>query len=82
MGVFILLTMLFPIIGAFIVYAFKDNNKLIKNIVLIALLSLTFIFAIINCFVSDLHIKLLSVTEILTIEFRVDNLSILFSVLI
>lgn len=82
MGVFILLTMLFPIIGAFIVYAFKDNNKLIKNIVLIALLSLTFIFAIINCFISNLHIKLLSVTEILTIEFRVDNLSKLFSVLI
>ena len=82
MGVFILLTMLFPILGAFIVYAFKDNNKTIKNVVLISLLALTFIFAIVNCFIDNLYIKVLSISEILTIEFKVDNLSKLFSVLI
>ena len=82
MGVFILLTMLFPIIGAFIVYAFKDNNKLIKNIVLVSLVGLTFIFALINCFIDDLYIKVLDITSILSIEFKVDGLSKLFSVLI
>ena len=82
MGVFIILAMLFPVIGAFIVYAFKDNNKLAKNIVLISLLVLTFAMTIVNCFIGDVTLKVINITNILSIQFKIDGLSKLFTVLI
>ena len=49
MNLLILLPVLFPIIGAFIVYAFKDNNRKLKNIVVSILVGLSFARPIFIC---------------------------------
>ena len=82
MNVMILLPILLPIIGAFIVYAFKDKQRLIKNICLTIFVSLTVVFAIINCFIDTSVLDLLKITDSLTLTYKIDKLSKFFSVII
>lgn len=82
MNIFILFPMLFPLIGGFIVYAFKDKQKLIKNILLTVFVSLSLIFSIINCFINTSSIEVLKITSNLSLIYKVDNLSKFFSVAI
>jgi len=82
MNILMFLPIIIPLIGAFIVYLFKDNQRLIKNIVLASVSILTLVFCVINCFINNLGCTLVQVTENMSFAFRVDNFSRFFSVLV
>lgn len=82
MNIFILFPILFPLIGSFISFLFKDEQRKIKNITLFTILLLTFAFSLINCFIDTSILTLVNITENLSISFKIDNLSKLFSVAI
>lgn len=82
MSLLLLLPVILSLISAFIVFAFKDNNRKIKNIVIISLISLTFVSCLINCFIGDLSLNVINITPSISISFAIDKLSKLFSVAI
>ena len=81
MKLLILLPIILPIVAAFIVFAFKDEQRKQKNIVVISLLALTFLITVLNCFVKNEVLLLFKLTPQICIELYVSKLSKLFSVL-
>ena len=61
MNLLILLPVLFPIMGAFIVYAFKENNRKLKNIIVSILVGLSLLSSIVICFMDDLALNVLKI---------------------
>ena len=82
MKMFILFPILLPLLGAFISFLFKEEQRKYKNITLFSILLLTFAFSLINCFVDTSILTLVNITDNLSISFKIDNLSKLFSVAI
>lgn len=82
MNLLILLPVLFPIIGAFIVYAFKDNNRKLKNIIVSILVGLSLLSSIVICFMDDLALNVLKISDALSISFTADGLAKFFTVAI
>ena len=80
MNILILLPILLALISAFVVYFIKDRKY--KNITLFALLSLVLVLSVVNCFVDTSILTLVNITRTLSISFKIDGISKLFSVAI
>ena len=83
MKLFLLMTILFPILMGACLPLFKFNNGKDKrrNLYLISVTCITSILVLINIFMNREMIQLISLLENMTIAFRIDNLSILFLII-
>ncbi len=82
MDFLLLLPVIFPLIGSFAVYLFKESQKLYKNLFLFGVLTLTFAVSVLYCFVDFEVLNLLQVTQTLSFSFQIDKLGKFFSVAI
>lgn len=82
MNLLILLPIILSIVCSFIVFAFSNEKRKIKNIVIISLIALVFASCLLNCFVGDLTLTIINITPSVAVTFKNDNLSKFFSVAI
>lgn len=82
MNLLVFLPMLFPMIGAFVIYAFKENNKTLKNVIIALCVGMSLVSSLINCFIGDLSLNVLKISDSLSVSFAVDGLAKFFSVAI